>query len=294
MGVFHSKGVNMFNKDFGKAASDLISKDFPGQLEVEVATKNANLDVTTNMDLNPDGTFAAKLKPTFKVCDCSKVEVTLDTEGNHSTKVTATDLVKNLKSSLSINCARLVDVNGQVVHTQSVTADADYTYNRGTASLKLAFPSLSVCAPRTTLAFVYLYDKFAFGAEGVLSFGESTECEKVSANVEYKQMRNILSVGASSSKGVVDASVKYFYVHDQFLLGTRVNWSGEKQAASADVAFAKPMRDGGVGKLVFNTNGVVGLSYKKQICANSVLTVGTKVNVDNLQQKTGVALSFNI
>merc|ERR1712010_28837 len=251
----------MFNKDFGKAASDLISKDFPGKFDVEVATKNSNLDVTSTMKLASDGTFNGALKPTFKLCKCSTLEVVLCTQGAHSMKLVNKDsLVKNLKSSAAVSCK--VAKNDPSKSTQSLTLNADYTFNKGTASVNFAFPSLG---------FVYSHDKIAAGAEAAFTFGNSTELAAATANFQFANPEYIFTASATTSGSAnFNGSIKYFYKHSKFILGSQVHYSSvakeNEPSASADIVLAKTLSGGGVGKVLFGSNGTVGVSYKKEIC----------------------------
>merc|ERR1712115_336073 len=92
-------------------------------------------------------------------------------------------LVKNLKSSAAVSCK--VAKNDPSKSTQSLTLNADYTFNKGTASVNFAFPSLGVVAPKSTLAFVYSHDKIAAGAEAAFTFGNSTELAAATANFQF-------------------------------------------------------------------------------------------------------------
>merc|ERR1711879_25910 len=284
----------MFNKDFGKSASDLLNQGFPDTFEFDVSSDSKHVNFSTSGSMNEDGSFDMTASPSIT---CSKFEgttfdITLDTNGSHNFKLTNKNgLYKGLKSFLSLDCQQEVK-EGSIVHSQSGSLGFDYVFGTTTISTKFAFPCLTALSvPKSTLGLVYQYDKYAFGFEGVVSSKKTVEAEKLTGNFQMRvNNSSTVSVGVTAAKGKVDANVKYLLRRPEFIFATQVDFDVKSQDYSAAIAFGKTFAAGGVGKVTLSTNPEIGLSYKKEICDDFTLTVGTKVPLGTFQHKTGVSV----
>jgi len=284
----------MFNKDFGKAASDFLTKDFPKQSAFEVTSKTSDLDVTAKTSLDSASSIDASVKPTIKFNDKTSLEFELSSNGVYTAKLIANNYVKNLKTSVTNECRSVVEDNGSHHHTQKVTVDTDYKYSNGTVSLKLAFPSLAVVAPKPTFGTVFVKDNVAVGVETVLALGAKPELEKATLNAQLTKDALTTAATAVYANGGFGGNLKFFYKNECCNYAADVCYSGKSKAVSASFGVGKQLADGGFGKFVFATSGEIGVSYKKELCPSTSMTVATTVDTGNLTHKTGVSLNFTL
>jgi len=286
----------MFNKDFGKRASDLLNDDFPESLEIEVESKceaHNCFNVTGETCVDPaDGTIAGKIKPTIKLDDRHTLELELGTDGRYIAKLVGKNFIKNLKTSLTTECQSTV-TEGQVNHAQKISLAADYSADNITASMKVFFPKLAF-TPKTTLGGVFVRDNIAIGAEAVTSFNSGVELEKVTGNFQVAKDEAILSLSGSLAGGNISGALKYHCNLSTSVFGAKVEWCGKEQEASAAIAFGRELRQNGFGKFSLNTNGDFGVSYRQSLCEKTSVVVATTVNSADLIHKTGVAFEFAI
>merc|ERR1712188_26503 len=260
---------------------DFLTKDFPKQSAFEVTSKTSDLDVTAKTSLDSASSIDASVKPTIKFNDKTSLEFELSSNGVYTAKLIANNYVKNLKTSVTNECRSVVEDNGSHHHTQKVTVDTDYKYSNGTVSLKLAFPSLAVVAPKPTFGTVFVKDNVAVGVETVLALGAKPELEKATLNAQV-------------TKDALTTAATAVYKNECCNYAADVCYSGKSKAVSASFGVGKQLADGGFGKFVFATSGEIGVSYKKELCPSTSMTVATTVDTGNLTHKTGVSLNFTL
>lgn len=284
----------MFNKDFGKSAKDLLTRDFPGKFDIEINSESDNFDLSTEMNLEEDGTFSASVTENFDLSKEIAFEGTLDSDCSHSLKFTNRDyLLKGLKTSVAFDGCQKKEGDSYKCSGKA-TLTSDYVKSNFTTSLKLAFPSCcSVSPPTSTVGLVYLRNDLAFGAEGVVKPGSDKPLQKVTGNVQYTTSDYTISVGTVFADGGVDGVLRYFRKNKDFNFAAELNWDGDSQAVDGSIGFERALSHGSIGKVILTSSGTVGVSFKKRVCPNATFVVGTKVDFDTLVHSTGVSISYD-
>lgn len=282
----------MLNKDFGKKASDLLTKDFPDNFELEISSDGSCVSVSANVEKDNDGNITESVNPTFTINDKTDLETTLSSDGSQVMKLVMKDfLTKNLKSSVAIDSVAKRDEAGSVTNINKLVLTDDYTFEKGSVSAKFVFPSLGLVAPKVTAGGVFVKDKFAVGAEGVFDIGSDNVFEKGTLNLQYTQPKYTASVGVTTSGGNVALGGKYYYEHPNYLFAAAANFKDE---FSAEVAVGKSLKDGAFVKAALRTCGTVGLSYKKQVCENSSMVVGSEIDINSWTHRFGMSFECDL
>jgi len=286
----------MFNKDFGKLASDLLKKDYPTNVELTINSNTpgyARVDTTTA--LNVDGTYTTVVRPTFPLSQNIDFEGTLSTTGVQNFKLVARNLLTaGLKANLSVDHIRRRIDGDKILTSQKISTGADYVYKSGTVSAKLSLPALAIDLPDVVLATVYTKDNLAAGVEAALSLKDPVLCDRVTINAEYRTKDYVVSGSViTSATRQVNATGRYFYRHQKFDFGSEINWNGAAQKGDAAVGLARLLQGGGLAKVAFRTSGAVGLSFKQRLSNNTSLLVGTEVDISTLVHNTGINFEFD-
>merc|ERR1711943_177347 len=120
--------------------------------------------------------------------------------------------------------------------------------------------------------------------------GSSTKVD-LSAAVQYNHPEYFVTALAHRS-GAKDVSseVRYYRKSGDLQIGTEFLYNYTTAATAATVGVAKSCENG-VVKAVVGTSGVVGLSWKKRLDANTEVIVGCNADVQRKEYQVGFNLN---
>jgi len=278
-----------FFKDFGKNAKDIITKDRP---------LNKQIQVTDNLTPDYQLVLTAKTRGDEVVADAEftadvpkiggDVSVSVDSDAGAEFDITICDkLAKGLKLALNVGSSDVV-----ALENQSVSASVEYKYqDKAAVTGKIDFPSGS--STKVDLSAAVFKNSWAFGLSSSCAIQQefAVACDKVSGGVQYNHPEYFVTALAHRS-GAKDVSseVRYYRKSGDLQIGTEFLYNYTTAATAATVGVAKSCENG-VVKAVVGTSGVVGLSWKKRLDANTEVIVGCNADVQRKEYQVGFNLN---
>ena len=251
-------------KDIGKAASDLLTKEFPTkdkEFKVELRTKTSNGVEFFTTATSEGGAVTATFEESYNYKPYGvNLKGTLTSGGVFKTETSVTDqLLKNLKVIVNTEGKEKL-TGGFEYKTDAVTANG----NVAKTGEKFVF----------TGAAVFGWNKFLLGAQtsypglaptGLLSYNGSDFTATVKAEKK-------------SEKTTVTAS--YFHTVNSDLQVAAEAKIDDKATALSLVTALKLDKDTSV-KARLETSGTLGLAYSQKLNDYAKLTIGTSLDVAN-------------
>jgi len=278
-----------FFKDFGKDASDLITKDIPTneQLKVNTTVRNVKLCFTGKTKGNK---AEGVLEPTWKHNDYGiEVKANLSSSGNNSVTTSITDKIANgLKLSGSL-------ITGP---SQKFESSCEYKYqDKASFTCKTTLPS----EPQDILfeeSLAVFRNNWSFGTGVDSKFNiEQTalSVSKISAGVQYNGSDyKACFVLNRESKGSVSGKFNYFRTFGKSSVGTCICHNNSTGSSCAALAYSSRCDDGSSKKIVFSSGGKVGLSYKKILDSNTNLIFGCEANTVTKEFQVGLNMTIDM
>lgn len=271
-------------KDIGKAATDLLTKDFKtGKSTVELKTTTPN-----NVTFTPSATKQAdkidgqlKAQANLPLLEKATLEVTLATAGTLAATIEAADAIaKNL--TLTLDCETPAPGKPGLLAVGKATAE----YKNPALSAKASFDYYKGDASASAST---AYKSLVFGASADYAVPKSA-VTKYLVGAQYTAPDFTVAAKVSEAIGKPDGAVyACSYLHSiskRMQVGTELTKASKK----SDVALAfgcayKLDKDVSVkGKV--DSEGILSASYKQKLSPISTLTLATAVDTVNLAESS--------
>ncbi|KNE64382.1 hypothetical protein AMAG_09406 [Allomyces macrogynus ATCC 38327] len=275
--------------DIGKAAADLLSKDFgnPGAIKAETKTTAANgvnFTVAANRD-NKAGGVAAELKT--KYADKSKGLTLTETWTTSNVLSGEIELADALTKGLKVTV-----LGALMPHANQKHAKIGAEFRQPGVATRAALDVFK--GPIATA-------DIAINQNGILAGLETAYDVSTGATTKYN-----LAVGMATSEYAVTAHVGnkldtyavaiYHKVAKHLETAARATWDRKAGAAvNMDVAAKYHLDGGAFAKVKFNNAGVLGLGYTQVLRPGVKVTVGGAFDTTRLSEnvhKVGAAFVF--
>lgn len=265
-------------KDFGKAANDLLTKDFPTGHKLELVSKTSNgVTFTSTIASGKDGKITGTFEDKYTYAPrgltfTGKFDVD---SGKFTSEVQSTSLLEGLK----------VTVNGET-DLEKLKGSVEYGADRfnvtGTFQQK-----------EVTGSAVFSYEKFLFG--GSFKYGLEKGNTNWEGGVTYR--------GADFDgtfkllKEASTASVNYNHrVNDDFGVAVQFNIDLPNMSPELAIASSYKFDSDATGKAKIDTEGKFGISYKQKLNSAVTLTLGSNIDLNGLNgngHQHGFQLNIN-
>jgi len=277
-----------FFKDFGKDASDLVSKDIPTneQLKVNTAVRNVNL---TFVGKTKGNKAEGSVEPKYTFNDYGiTVEGVLSSTGDYS-----------IKSSLSDKPAKGLKLSGNYTNgskNKNFEGSVEYKYdNKASVSGKFTFPTVEGEDVTINESVTFHKDEWAFGLGVDSKFNTENYAfafDKFSGGVQYSNYGCTTTFMAEHKDENFTGKLSYFRNCGKSSVGTTISHNHGTGESCASLAALFKADDGSSKKFSFSSCGKVGLSYKKNLDDSTSLIVGCEANT--VSKEYGVGLNMTI
>jgi len=266
--------------DIGKKANDLLTKEFPDKPKFELKTKTANgvvqeLSLTKNGDallgvINPKYTF---------VKHGVTVGFTADTDKNTKFEVSIDKLLPGLKLTTIVDSKKLnaIQFDGEYKHDYvALNGSVDVLNNEGTEA---------------SLAGVVGYEGFSVGLQSKYSRGALSAVNGTAAYTTNDYVFTLFGLFKSNRIGVS----YYHRINAAAAAGFDASFDLDKTQASPSKltvggSYQLDVDTTVKGKL--DTDGKLSLSYAQRLNKYARLIVGTSLNINNPNGKSGHSYGF--
>ncbi len=282
--------------------ADLLSKDFPTNLEITAETKLATSGQVTGsakskVTRNSDGSLVGSLAPKWNLlAQGLTILATLHTSKKLEIEASLKDKgVVGLKSTLKVN-AKSFEALGSQKDAQSVSAEFEYVHESAAAALAI---DLLAPKPQVSLGVTGKREQWTVGVEAKYSLGAATDLAALAAAIHYAGANWAATFTRAAAEGA-RAQVSYIArlhhkVDDALQVAAELSW-----AADADKA-APVLQVGGQFKgarsdlkAKVGTTGRIGLAYTQDLNYFASVTLGLDVNAaDSKDHKLGLALKIH-
>jgi len=266
--------------DIGKKASDLLTKEFPDKPKFELKTKTANgvvheLSLTKNGDallgvINPKYTF---------VKHGVTVGFTADTDKNTKFEVSIDRLLPGLKLTTIVDSKKLnaIQFDGEYKH--------DYVALNGSVDV------LNTEGTDAALAGVVGYEGFSVGLQSKYTRGALSAVNGTAAYTTNDYVFTLFGLFKSNRIGVS----YYHRINSAAAAGFDASFDLDKTQASPSKltvggSYQLDVDTTVKGKL--DTDGKLSLSYAQRLNKYARLVVGTSLNINNPNGKSGHSYGF--
>jgi len=280
--------IPVFFTDLGKAATDLLTKDFPVSNKLELTAKAPNgVEYTVNATSAKDGNVVGTLKPKFVYSPYGlTAEGTLETSKNYKGELSIQDhFVKGLK----------VSVVGEVSakHQETVKLSLDYKQDRIAAILGGEVLNTQE-GPSIFGSVVLGHDHFSLGGDFALGV-EHQQIKRLNGSLEYQIPECSLTVSTNKGENV---GLKYYHrISSSLQAGVDINVNVAKPQENPKLTFggAYKIDSESSFKAKFDTEGKLSVGYLHQLNRYAKLTGGMQLNTNNFSapdHKFGFNLVF--
>jgi len=275
--------------DLGKKSSDLLSKDFPDKVKLEVKTKSNNgVSFEGNITRNADHSIFGLLNPKYRHgAHGVTVGASVDTKRALKVEATLEDLVPGLKGTLTGHA-----------DSESLTFDAEYKHEY----LTLA-GSVNVLSPKgnkVTASSVFGYEGFAVGLQAEYVYDKWQNVNGVASYTHPDYVGTLFArVNTHNASNILGLSFHH-RINSRASIATEASLDVNKSAESPKIVV------GGSYDLVdspttvkgkVDTEGRVSLSYAHRLNQHARLILGSSINTNNFSASGnhtfGLTLSIN-
>ena len=251
-------------KDFGKAANDLLTKDFPSGHKVQLESKASNgvtfvTSVSSGKDGKIDGTFEDKYRYDPRgVNFTGKFDVG---KQQFTTEVSVDSLLDGLK----------LTVNGEA-DLEKIKGSFEYGADKFNVTGAFQQKDLNASA-------VFSYEKFLFG--GALKYTFDGGNLNWGAGLSYKgeDFNGTFRLEDEGQK----ASANYNHkVNDDFDVAVQLDVTLQSMSPELSLASAYKFDSDSTAKAKLDTEGKFGISYKQKLNSHVTLTLGSKIDLNGL------------
>lgn len=272
--------------DIGKAAKDLLTKDFNfGKTKFEAKTNTlTGVEFNSLLERNDsDGTLKGELKTKFKHTDSGLTFTeTYDTSNKFSVKVEATEIADGLK----------LDVEG-IFNPYSASREVKVGYSFKSDSLTTTGNVNALKSQQLKVDAVSGYEGLLVGAQ--LSFDvASSKVQDYSLAVGYTDVDYAATFQANSKLSKFAASYSHVVSPKVTVAGTASWGTTDKQAFFEFGTNYKLDSDSSI-KAKFDSDGKVGLGFSQKLRPDLKVSLGLLVNTRNLDQnahKLGYSFTY--
>lgn len=275
--------------DLGKKSSDLLTKEFPDKVKLEVKTKTNNgVSFEGNITRNPDHSVYGLFNPKYKHgAHGLTVGVSVDTKRALKVEATAEDLVPGLKTTLTGHA-----------DSESLTFDAEYKHEYLTLG-----GSVNVLSPKgnkVTASSVFGYEGFAVGLQAEYVYDKWQNINGVASYTHPDYVGTLFArVNTHAATNVLGLTFHHRF-SNRATIATEasldVNKSSESPkivvGGSYDLADSPTTVKGKV-----DTEGRVSLSYAHRLNKYARLILGSSINTNNFSASGnhtfGLTLAIN-
>lgn len=266
--------------DINKKANDLLSKEFPDKPRFELKTKTSN-GVVQDVSLTKSGdTLLGVINPKYTfVKQGVTVGFTADTEKNTKFEVSVDGLVPKLKLTTIVDSKKL----------NAIQFDAEYKHDY--VALNGSVDVLNTEGTEALLAGVVGYEGFSVGLQSKYSRGALSAVNGTAAYTTNDYVFTLFGLFKSNKIGV-----SYFHKVTPFATaGFDASFDLDKQQASPSKltvggSYQLDVDTTIKGKL--DTDGKLSLSYAQRLSKYARLIVGTSLNVNTPNSKSGHSYGF--
>jgi len=266
--------------DIGKKATDLLNKEFPDKNKFELKTKTSN-GVVQELSLTKSGdALLGVINPKYTfVKQGVTVGFTADTDKNTKFEVSVERLVPGLKLTTIVDSKKLnaIQFDGEYKHDYvALNGSVDVLNNEGTEA---------------SLAGVVGYEGFSVGLLSKYSRGALSAINGAAAYTTNDYVFTLSGFFKSNKIGV-----SYFHrVTPYATAGFDASFDLDKQQASPSKltvggSYQLDLDTTLKGKL--DTDGKLSLSYAQRLNKYARLIVGTSLNINNPNAKSGHSYGF--
>lgn len=275
----------MFFKDIGKNASDVLTKDFQLNHQVEINSKPKGVEVKAVASYAGDSTKIS-IEPKY-ICDDWNAEVSGSVDTNNKLKVAASvkdKVVEGVKTSLEFTST---DV-------QQLNVGVEYKNTWGTAKADFEFPSNNKTA--ANFGAVVVKNEVAAGVEVRANLGPGNEpsVAYVNGGIQYRKPDFTGAFFVKSRGDAITLQGSYLHSLSCCQLAADAKYSVNDSKTTLAFGWLKKLNDGSTFKSLFTTDGNLSLSYKRDLSTCSSFTAGTRINTSNMTSQVGVKLNINM
>jgi hypothetical protein len=266
--------------DIGKKANDLLTKEFPDKPKFELKTKTSNgvvqeLSLTKRGDdllgvINPKYTF---------VKHGVTVGFTADTDKNTKFEVTIDKLLPGLKLTTIVDSKKFnaIQFDGEYKHDYvALNGSVDVLNNEGTEA---------------SLAGVVGYEGFSVGLQSKYSKGALSAVNGTAAYTTPDYVFTVFGLFKNNKVGL-----SYFHkVTNYATAGFDASFDLDKAQATPSkltVGGSYQLDTDTTLKGKLDTDGKLSLSYAQRLSKYARLIVGTSLNINNPNSKSGHSYGF--
>jgi len=282
----------MFNKDFGKLVSDLLKDDsFPSTPALELETNNRDLKVTVKGTVEKEGDISSVVTSIWKFSTGRELKTEFKKNGDIANTVTARfDNIRGLTvvGGLSLGAK-----------SQSANLGVDYLFAKGTSSVKFNFPTLNnFAAPDIDFGFVFqATPTLALGATAnVQPDHETQKLSNITFNGQYSGDQATVNLGFSynpTGSGSVGVGVyKPFNPYTAGALSANLKVSDTKVQTYRLSGGVKRFINGSIARVVVDSDLNLRLGYETLLANGPTLKIGTVIDIQNQQHKTGFTVFY--
>jgi hypothetical protein len=266
--------------DVGKKASDLLTKEFPDKSKFELKTKTSN-GVVQEVSLTKSGdALLGLINPKYTF---AKHGVTLgftaDTDKNTKFEVAIEKAIPGLKLTTIVDSKKLnaIQFDGEYKHEYfAVNGSVDVMNNEGTEA---------------SLAGVVGYEGFSLGLQSKYGRGALSAVNGTAAYTTNDYVFTLFGLFKSNRVGV-----SYFHRVTPFATaGFDASFDLDKAQASPSkltVGGSYQLDTDTILKGKLDTDGKLSLSYAQRLSKYARLIVGTSLNINNPNSKSGYSYGF--
>jgi len=276
-------------KDLGKRFNDLVNKEFPKDVKVEVKAKTPNnVEYETSVTASEDKPFVGFFKPTYKWKDLGlELVAELDTNKNYKAEVSSSNqLVDGLKVILTTQSNKdgtFATLGDEYKHEMaSVTGSIDYGKEDGSTA---------------NTSVVFGVDKYSLGA--AVTYHLNQGLKNFEGKLAYASQNFDLTLFSKSKYAKENETTfggNYFQnLNDSLTFGSEVSFDSDLKPKITFATQYKLMADA-VLKGNFDTTGKLNLSYGLQFNKSTKLTVASKIDTTNFSRNSttsGFQLTFS-
>jgi hypothetical protein len=281
---------------------DLLSKDFPTNLEITAETKLATSgDVTgsqkSKVTRNADGSLVGSIAPKWNLVSYGvTILATLHTSKKLELEASLKDKVlAGLKSTLKVN-AKSFDAVGSQKDAQSVSAEFEYLHEYAAAALSV---DLLAPKPQVSLGLTGKREQWTAGVEAKYSVGAATDLAALAAALHYAGSNWAATFTRAAAEGA-RAQVTYtarvhHKVDDALQVAAELSWAADAEKAAPVLVVGGQFKGARSDlKAKVGTTGRVGLAYTQDLNYFASATLGLDLNAaDSKDHKLGLALKIH-
>jgi len=276
--------------DLGKKSSDLLNKEFPDRVKLEVKTKSNNgVSFEGNLTKNPaDNTIYGLINPKYKHgAHGLTVGASLDSKRSLKVEATAEDLVPGLKTTITGHA-----------DTESLTFDAEYKHEYLTLG-----GSVNVLSPKgnkVTASSVFGYEGFAVGLQAEYVYDKWQNINGVASYTHPDYVGTLFAKVNTHTASNILGLTFHHRINPRASIATEASLDVNKSSESPKIVVGGSydlLDSPTVVKGKVDTEGKVALSYAHRINKYARLILGSTINTNNFSASGnhtfGLTLSIN-